>query len=294
MAVVALEELRRHHDVVAVLTRPDAPVGRKRTLTPSPVKVAAQAAGIDVIEASRIDAEVAAQIASYAPQAGAVVAYGALLKAHALSIPDLGWFNLHFSLLPQYRGAGPVQWALIDGRETTGLTVFKLDEGMDTGPILSQVEHPMPAGDAGEVLEVFARAGATLLREAMDLLASGTARLVAQTGPASLAPKLSANDAYLDFSRSARELVARARGVSPAPGAWSSMNGKRTKLAGLTEDSAELPAGAIRAEGSRVLVGTGTVAVAVERIQPFGKPMMAASDFVRGNPTARFDLEGQC
>lgn len=293
VAVPALNALREHHDVVAVLTRPDAPVGRKRVLTPSPVKVAATEAGIDVIEASRVNAEVCARIAEYVPDAGAVVAYGALLKEDALAIPTHGWFNLHFSMLPAYRGAAPVQHALINGDATTGLTVFQLDPGMDTGPILDQREYPLPEKDAGTVLEEFAHAGAQQLCEALTRLENGTAELTPQTGEASYAPKLSAQDAHLDFTEPADRLVARSRGVTPAPGPWSTIDGKRTKLAGLHETELQVPAGQIREHDGDIVIGTGTTAVRVERIQPFGKPMMDAHDFVRGNAHAAFDVEGQ-
>ena len=293
VAVPALHALREHHQVVAVLTRPDAPVGRKRIMTPSPVKTAALEAGIDVIEASHVDDDVCERIAQYQPDAGAVVAYGALLKDNALSLPTHGWFNLHFSLLPAYRGAAPVQWALINGETTTGLTVFQLDRGMDTGPVLDQREYPLPKKDAGDMLEEFAHAGAQQLTEALTRLENGDATLVPQSGEATYAPKLSAQDAHLNFALPARELVARSHGVSPMPGPWSTMDGKRTKLAGLSETQVHVPVGEIREHDGQIFIGTGTTAVQVERIQPFGKPMMDAHDFVRGNANAVFDVEGQ-
>lgn len=292
VAVPTLHALACAHAVVAVLTRPDAPVGRKRVLTPSPVKVAATELGIDVIEATRVDAPTRDIIASYGPEAGAVVAYGALLREEALAIPEHGWFNLHFSLLPAYRGAAPVQWALINGEQTTGLTIFQLDTGMDTGPVAHQRDYPMPDGSAAHALEFLARVGAEEFVSVMDDVEAGTVTLTPQDGEPSYAPKLTSEDAYLDFSKPAAELVQISRGVTPNPGAWATIEGKRTKLFGLVETERVAAAGSITQTESGVEIGTGTYALRVDQIQPFGKPKMSASDFVRGNAHAHFDVDG--
>lgn len=296
-AVPSLDALAASdHEVVAVLTRPDAPVGRKRVLTPSPVKERATELGLPVLEASRLRGEIIDEIAALDVDAVAVVAYGAIAGPRALSAARLGWYNLHFSLLPQLRGAAPVQRALMAGARSSGVTVFRIDEGMDTGDVLAQQTMPLPgpdsAEDAGDVLSRFASDGAAVLASAMDELATGSAALTPQAGEATHAEKISPDEARLDFSLPAAEVLARFRGVSPAPGAWALIAGKRTKLAGLSAASADADAapGRITAVGEEIVIGTGTQPVRVRRIQPFGKPMMDASDFLRGRGEVGFDL----
>lgn len=294
-AVPSLDALHADHDIVAVLTRPDAPVGRKRILTPSPVKRRAEALGLPVLEADRLRGEVLDRLEELRPDAVAVVAFGAIAGPRALATARLGWFNLHFSLLPQYRGAAPVQRALMDGRAETGLTVFRIDTGMDTGPVLLQRSLPLPRQDAGDVLADFAVTGAGLLREAFALLASDRAQLTPQTGEAGHAQKIDPDEARLDFAHPAAAVLAHARGVSPAPGAWTLLDGRRAKVAGLTEAHAGDPrpapgALAATADGG-VVVGSGDGPVRIGRIQPFGKPAREAADFLRGRPDAAFDTD---
>lgn len=317
MAVPSLDALNgSDHEVVGVLTRPDAPVGRKRVLTPSPVKVRALELGLPVYEASRLRGEILDTLEGLGIDAVAVVAYGAIAGPRALAAARHGWFNLHFSLLPQWRGAAPVQRALMAGQETSGVTVFRIDTGMDTGPILASRELPLDAGDTAAVFAEYSREGASLLVEAMDSLAAGTAELHAQVGEASHADKLEAADAFLDFRRPASELVAHSRGVSPAPGPWAPIAGKKTKLFGLrTAPDSLFEAAGPRTSGSgapgssasidpalpapgtvftladEVAVACGDGAVLVETIQPFGKQRMSAGDFLRGHAHVRFDVD---
>ena len=292
-AVPSLDALHADHDIVSVLTRPDAPVGRRRVLTPSPVKRRAEELGLPVLEAARLRGAVLGELEALDVDAVAVVAFGAIAGPRALATSRLGWFNLHFSLLPEYRGAAPVQRALMDGRTHSGLTVFRIDEGMDTGPVLLQRTLDLPAADAGAVLASYAREGAGLLAEAFSLLASGDCALTDQVGEPSHAAKIDPEEARLDLTRPAAEVLARFRGVSPSPGAWATIGGQRTKLAGLSEagpDDAVPGPGRIAAVHDGVVLGTGDGAVRVAGIQPFGKPMMDAADFLRGRPDAAFDI----
>lgn len=308
VAVPALEALlESEHEVVAVLTRPDAPVGRKRVLTPSPVKVHAEAAGIPVLEADRLRGEILTEIEALAPDAVAVVAYGALAGPRALAAATHGWFNLHFSLLPAWRGAAPVQRAIMAGQTDSGVTVFRLDTGMDTGDIVARTAFELPETDAGAVLDDYAERGAPVLVAALDAVAAGTADFRPQAGESSRADKITPDEARLDFRLPAPEVSARARGVTPQPGAWALIDGKRTKLFGIrvhskggtaagdpgelpAEVPSDLPPGRLTRHGDAVVIGTGEGAVSVAGIQPFGKPRMAALDFHRGRGDIDFDL----
>src|SRR5699024_5954537 len=219
-AVPALEAFAEsEHRIRAVLTRPDAPIGRRRVLTPSPVKTRALELGLDVIEAERLRGEVITRLREKEVDVVAVVAYGAIAGPAALSTSRLGWFNLHFSLLPAYRGAAPVQRALIDGLDRSGVSVFRIDEGMDTGPVLRRLELPLDHADVAA---------------ALDDYAAGTAKDTPQTGQASHADKIPVADAPLALTAPAEAVIDRARGTSPSPGPWVELDGKRTKLFGLT------------------------------------------------------------
>lgn len=292
-AVPALEALveSRHH-IRAVLTRPDAPVGRKRVLTPSPVKARALELGLDVIEASRLRGEVIAELRALKVDAVAVVAYGAIAGPAALSTAELGWFNLHFSLLPAHRGAAPVQRALIAGQSHSGVSVFKIDEGMDSGPVLRRLELPLDHPDVATALADYARRGAAELVAAFDDLADGTAVMSPQSGEATHADKIDVADAHLNFSDSARAIIDRSRGVSPSPGPWANVDGKRTKLFGLTpapDVATHTEVGLLTSWQKAAVLGCSDGWVHVEEIQPFGKPRMAAVDFLRGHGDIRFD-----
>ena len=275
-------------EIVAVLTRPDAPTGRKRVLTPSPVAARAAELGIDIIHASKVDAEATARIASYEPDVAAIVAYGGLVPKAALGIPRHGWINLHFSLLPAWRGAAPVQRSVIAGDDITGAATFLLEEGLDTGPVFGTLtETVRPEDTAGDLLERLSRSGAVLLSQTLSAVDAGQAAPRPQEGEVSLAPKLTLDDGRLDWSQPALAINRRSRGVTPEPGAWTTLDGQRIKLepVGMRPDIRNLAPGQVRVDGKNVLVGTGSHAVQLTRIQPAGKKMMPSADWARGLAT---------
>jgi methionyl-tRNA formyltransferase len=286
VAVPSLDALvQAGFDVVAVLTRPDAPVGRKRVLTPSPVAARAAELGIEVIHAARVDAEATARIAAVNPDIAAIVAYGGLVPSAALAIPRHGWINLHFSLLPAWRGAAPVQRAVMAGDDVTGAVTFLLEEGLDTGPGFGTLTESVgPEDTAGELLERLSHSGAVLLAQTLSAIESGKASAQPQAGEVSLAPKLALEDGRLNWSHPALAIGRQARGVTPEPGAWTLLDGQRVKLepVRLRPDVTALAPGALSLHGKSVLVGTGSHAVELTRIQPAGKKMMAAADWARG------------
>jgi methionyl-tRNA formyltransferase len=272
-------------DVVAVLTRPDAPIGRKRVLTPSPVAARAAELGIEVIHAARINEETMARISAASPDVAAIVAYGGLVPPAALGIPRHGWINLHFSLLPAWRGAAPVQRAVMAGDDVTGAVTFQLEEGLDTGPVFGILTEAVgPEDTAGELLERLSRSGAVLLAQTLSAIEAGKAAAVPQTGEVSVAPKLTLEDGRLDWKHPALAIGRQARGVTPEPGAWTVLGGQRIKLEPVRPrpDVPELVPGAVSVQGKSVLVGTGSHAVELTRVQPAGKKMMAAADWARG------------
>jgi len=286
VALPSLEALRADgHEIVAVLTRPDAPVGRKRVLTPSPVAVRAQDLGLPVIKAGRIDAAAVAAIAEAAPDVAAIVAYGALIPEDALSLPPHGWINLHFSLLPAWRGAAPVQHALINGDEVTGATTFLLEKGLDTGPVYGTMTETVRATDtSAALLERLSHSGAVLLAQTLAALDAGQAAGVPQQGDVSLAPKLTLEDGHVRWDHPALAISRRVRGVTTEPGAWTTLGGQRFKLGpvALRPDVSGLAPGRVRLDGRAVLVGTGSHAVQLADVQPAGKKLMNASDWARG------------
>ena len=289
MAVPSLDALvAAGFDVVAVLTRPDAPLGRKRVLTPSPVAARAGELGITIIHAAKVDAAVTAQIAAAAPDVAAIVAYGGLIPRQALDIPRHGWINLHFSLLPAWRGAAPVQRSLIAGDDVTGAVTFLLEEGLDTGPVFGTLtETVQPDDTAGALLDRLSHSGAVLLTQTLSAVDAGQAAAVPQQGEVSLAPKLTLEDGRLDWNQPALAIGRRARGVTPEPGAWTTLDGQRIKLEPmrLRPDGPALQPGQLALEGKSVLVGTGSHPVELTRIQPSGKKMMTAADWARGQAT---------
>jgi len=289
VAVPSLDALvKAGFDVVAVLTRPDAPVGRKRVMTPSPVAARATELGIEVIRAAKVDAATTARISEFAPDVAAIVAYGGIVPKPALSVPTHGWVNLHFSLLPAWRGAAPVQRSIIAGDEITGAVTFQLEEGLDTGPVFGTLTEAVRADDtAGELLERLSISGAVLLSQTLSTIDAGQAAPQPQTGEVSLAPKLTLEDGRLDWQLPALAINRRARGVTPEPGAWTTLDGQRVKLepVNLRPDVKDLAPGSIRVDGKTVLVGTGSHAVELGRIQPAGKKMMSSADWARGLAT---------
>lgn len=272
-------------DVVAVLTRPDAPVGRKRVLTPSPVAARAAELGIDVIRAARVDAEATEQISAARPDVAAIVAYGGLVPPAALAVPSHGWVNLHFSLLPAWRGAAPVQRSVIAGDDVTGAVTFQLEEGLDTGPVFGTLTETVgPEDTAGELLERLSHSGAVLLAQTLSAIETGKAAPVPQSGDVTVAPKLTLEDGHINWSHPALAIGRQARGVTPEPGAWTVLAGQRVKLepVRLRPDVTDLRPGSVANNGKSVLVGTGSHAVELTRIQPAGKKMMSAADWARG------------
>lgn len=273
------------HDVAAVVTRPDAPVGRKRILTPSPVAARADELGLPVIHAARLRDDETRRITELDVDLGVVVAYGGLIRRPLLETPRHGWINLHFSLLPAWRGAAPVQRAVLAGDETTGVSVFRLDEGMDTGPWF--VRRPVdidPDETAGELLE---RLGADGAGDVLDVVAGierGEAVATPQDGTPSHAAKLTAADGRIDWNQSARLVLARIRGATPEPGAATELDGARMKVlrARASDARAEGEPGTIRLEGGRALVDARDGSIELVTVQPAGKQGMAAADWLRG------------
>ncbi|MHA6794839.1 methionyl-tRNA formyltransferase [Pseudonocardia bannensis] len=276
------------HQVVGVLTRPDAPAGRGRRLMRSPVGALADEAGIPVLTPARpSDPEFLDALRELAPDCVPVVAYGALVPRAALDIPSRGWVNLHFSLLPAWRGAAPVQAAIRHGDDVTGATTFRLEEGLDTGPTYGVVTETVgPADTAGALLGRLAQSGAGLLAATMDGIADGT--LQARPQPAdgvSHAPKVTVADARVDWSAPAVALDRLIRSVTPEPGAWATFRDERLGLGPVRPvrtGEVSLQPGELRAEKRRVLVGTATVPVELGEVRPVGKRAMPAPDWARG------------
>lgn len=273
------------HEIVAAVTREDAPLGRKRVLTPTPVADAADALGIPVLKANRIG-PLEARIAALRPDLGVIVAYGGLIREPLLSTPRLGWINLHFSLLPRWRGAAPVQRALIAGDTTTGAAVFQLVAELDAGPVFGTLEQPIGRNEtAGHLLEVLAERGAGLLASVVDDFDAGTAHSVPQVGEVTLAPKLELDDGRLDWARPAAELDARIRGTTPEPGAFALLDdGDRLKVldAAIAHGDPALAPGEFDLRAGRLLVGTASDPLHLVTVQPAGKRAMAAADWWRG------------
>ena len=273
--------LASRHEVVAVITRPDAPAGRGRTVRPSPVRVAAQAAGLEVLTPDHPrDADFQARLVELDVDVAPVVAYGALVPRAALEVPRVGWVNLHFSLLPAWRGAAPVQHAVLAGDEVTGATTFLLEEGLDTGPFFGMLtEQVRPTDTSGDLLGRLAVAGAGLLVATLDGIEDGGIHAVPQPVEGiSLAPKISVDDARVDWSAPALRVERLVRACTPAPGAWTTLRGRRVKLGPVTVVDVLLPAGALADD----LVGTATQAVRLGTVRPEGKGEMAATDWLRG------------
>ncbi|TXS51448.1 methionyl-tRNA formyltransferase [Streptomyces sp. t39] len=289
VAVPALDALiaSGRHEVVAVVTRPDAPAGRGRRLVASPVAQRAEEAGIEVLKPARPkDEAFLARLREIAPDCCPVVAYGALLPRVALDIPARGWVNLHFSLLPAWRGAAPVQHAILAGDEMTGAATFQIEEGLDSGPVYGVITEPVRHTDtSGDLLTRLAFAGAGLLAATMDGIEDGTLHAVAQPADGvSLAPKITVEDAHVDFTTPALRVDRVVRGCTPAPGAWTVFRGERLKLLHVAPlpDRTDLAPGELDAGKNHVHAGTGSHAVELLWVQPQGKKPMRAADWARG------------
>jgi len=309
VAVPSLDALcTSSHDVVAVLTRPDAPSGRGRSLVASPVKARALELGLEVLAPERLgDQPFQDRLSELAPDACPVVAYGALIPPTALTIPTHGWINLHFSLLPAWRGAAPVQHAIMAGDEVTGATTFLIERGLDTGPTFGvMTEAIRPDDTSGDLLLRLAQSGAGLLVATIDALEAGELHAVPQPGEGvSLAPKLTVQDARIRWSTPALAIERHIRGCTPAPGAWTTFRAERFKVSPVTRvlDPPETPdvevdlirqpiaPGELEVTRGAVVVGTGSGTVRLGRVQPQGKKPMAAEDWARGvriEPGERF------
>jgi methionyl-tRNA formyltransferase len=296
----ALPSLRRlidspRHEVIAVLTRPDAAAGRHRRPEPSPVAREALDRGIPLLRPARPNSpEFVAELAELAPQCCAVVAYGALLRDALLAVPPHGWINLHFSLLPAWRGAAPVQAALAAGDSITGATTFQIEPSLDSGPVYGVVTETIrPTDTAGDLLERLAVSGAALLSTTLDGIADGTLTPRPQpTDGISVAPKITVEEARVRWDLPAPAVERRIRAVTPNPGAWTLIDELRVKLGPVHLDEAPKPLapGAIHADRHSVWIGTGSEPVRLGQIQPPGKKFMNAVDWARGarlDPAAR-------
>jgi methionyl-tRNA formyltransferase len=278
------------HDLVAVLTRPDAASGRRGKPAPSPVAQLALEHGIPVLRPERPNSdEFVSQLAELAPEACAVVAYGALLRDGLLAVPDHGWINLHFSLLPAWRGAAPVQAAIAAGDTVSGATTFQIEPALDSGPVYGVVTETIrPTDTAGDLLGRLSSSGAALLATTLDGIADGSLTPVPQPSDGvTMAPKVTVDDARVRWDLPAHVVERRIRAFTPNPGAWTVIGELRLKLGPVTVDEADpLAPGAIRVERNRVLVGTASQPVLLGSVQPPGKKPMDAAAWARG---ARLD-----
>ncbi|MFF7338272.1 methionyl-tRNA formyltransferase [Streptomyces sp. NPDC008163] len=299
VAVPALDALiaSGRHEVAAVVTRPDAPAGRGRRLVASPVAERAEEAGIEVLKPARPrDEDFLARLREIAPDCCPVVAYGALLPRAALDIPAKGWVNLHFSLLPAWRGAAPVQHAVMSGDEVTGASTFLIEEGLDSGPVYGVLtEEVRPTDTSGDLLTRLAFAGSGLLAATMDGIEDGTLHAVPQPADGvTLAPKITVEDAQVQWSAPALRVDRVIRACTPAPGAWTLFRGERLKLVQATPavDRSELAPGELSVGKNNVFVGTGSHAVELLWVQPQGKKPMRAADWARGVRIVPGELAG--
>jgi methionyl-tRNA formyltransferase len=301
VAVPALDAVAdSDHELVGVVTRPDAPAGRGRRLVASPVAQRGEELGVPVLRPGHPrDPEFQEQLRELRPDCCPVVAYGALLPQSALDIPRHGWVNLHFSLLPAWRGAAPVQHALWAGDEVTGATTFRIVKELDAGPTFGiMTETVRPTDTSGDLLGRLAAGGAQLLVATLDGIASG--ELEAREQPAegiSFAPKIEVEDARVDWSEAAARVDRRIRACTPGPGAWTTFEGERFKLGPVTIEANHEPLapGELEVQKNAVLVGTGSMPVRLGEVKAFGKKQMAAADWARGVRVAsgaRFGADG--
>ncbi|MET7280279.1 methionyl-tRNA formyltransferase [Kribbella sp. NPDC005582] len=296
-AVTALRAIvASRHEVVAVVTRPDAPAGRGRKLVASPVAQYAEELGIEILKPAKpSDPAFLAQLAEIAPDCCPVVAYGGLLPQAALDIPEHGWVNLHFSVLPAWRGAAPVQHSIIAGDDVTGASTFRIVKALDAGPVFGVLTEPIgPTDTAGDLLGRLAESGSKLLVDTLNGIEDGI--LQPQEQPAegvSLAPKINVEDAELDLTAPALRVDRLVRGCNPAPGAWTTFRGERLKVLAVRLTDDELKPGELRATKSSVVIGTGSKAVELLTVQPQGKKPMAAADWARGIRITEEDKLGE-
>ncbi|HJV14399.1 MAG TPA: methionyl-tRNA formyltransferase [Propionibacteriaceae bacterium] len=297
VAIPSLDALAdSRHELVAVVTRPDAPSGRGKKLTASPVAQRAAELGIEVLKPPRPrDEEFVARLTELAPDCCPVVAYGALLPQRVLDIPPHGWVNLHFSLLPAWRGAAPVQHAILAGDQTTGATTFRIVLELDAGPIFATVTEPIrPDDTAGDLLHRLSLSGARLLVDTLDGIEDGTLTPTPQpetNGQVSYASKITVDDARIDWTRPAEVTDRLIRACFPAPGAWTTFDGARFKINSARISDTLVPPGTLEITKRSVHVGTGTRALELGEVQAQGKKPMSAADWARGvafDPEPRF------
>lgn len=278
--------LDSRHEVIAVLTRPEAATGRGRRTAASPVAERARERGIEVLTpATPRDPDFAARLAELAPDCAPIVAYGGLIPAPLLAVPRLGWVNLHFSVLPAWRGAAPVQHAVWHGDDVTGATTFALDEGMDTGPVYGIVTETIdPRDTSGTLLARLARTGAGLLVATLDALEDGSVHALAQVGEPTFAPKITVDDARVRWDLPAIGVDRQVRACTPAPGAWTMLEEERVRIlpVALADESPDLEPGRVQVTRRQVRVGTATQAVLLGDVQPAGRKPMPAADWARG------------
>lgn len=294
VACTALDRLlSSRHTVVAVITRPDAQQGRGRSIEMSPVAARATELGIPVLKPTSLaDPSVESDLRSLAPDCCPVVAYGGLVPQQLLDLPRHGWVNLHFSLLPAWRGAAPVQQAILHGDEVTGASTFQISSGLDTGPVFGVVaESIRPDDTSGELLDRLATGGADLLAHTLDGIEDGVLRPVEQSPDgASRAPKITVDDARVRWSEPALAVDRRIRACTPEPGAWTEHDGRRLGLLPLRQQSSDgrpegapdLPPGTVSVTKRAVFVGTGSHPVQLAGVRPAGKKTMDAADWARG------------
>lgn len=284
-AAITLRELvQAGVPITLVLTRPDAPVGRKSLLTPSPVAKVAEELGLACIKTATVGTEVVDEIKAAHIDFAVVVAFGVLLSTDALKALPKGWFNLHYSLLPRWRGAAPVQWSIASRDHETGVTLFQIDRGLDTGPVLASTQTQIQTGEnSGDLLSRLTHLGVSLLLEQLPKIASGIYTLSSQsTQGVTLAPKLTRRDGRLRFGESAKIVEAQARSVTPEPGAWFDSNIGQIKVLSFRAVGLQVPEGLLQIIDGAVLIGTGSGSLELLEVQPAGKKPMSASDWYRG------------
>ena len=290
VAIPTLEALIANgHEVAFVITRPDAPAGRGRTITPSPVALAAQQHGLETFKTSQL-LNVSHEVSDV--DAVIVVAFGGLVPDELLTVPRYGWINVHFSLLPHWRGAAPVQHAIMAGDDVTGVTTFRIDSGLDTGEVLGQVTTIIHKNEtSGELLERLGHEGASLLVATLAGIETGAIVPMAQAEhDVTLAPKLSKAQAQIDWSLPALAIERRIRAMTPHPGAWTMCNDERLKIFPVTLDHVAiyLEPGVIQIYEDDVIVGTGSHALTLGQVQQAGRNAITARQWASNNKDAVF------
>ena len=296
-ADVLRDIVRSGHEVCLVLTREDSPVGRSKTLTPSPVAAIAEELGIPIIKSNRPDQVVVDEIAALGAELGIIVAYGSILKAPMLKAVPSGWYNLHFSLLPKYRGAAPVQRAIIAGESETGVTIFKLDEGMDTGEVLKQVPTAIsPRENAKELLKRLGQLSIGVLLEALPEIYSGTFTLTPQSGDASFAPKPTREEAKIDFSLDALTIQHKVLALNPEPMAWCLVGIESMRVLDALQSLSSTvldqmighePGSLAYLDGKVYVKCGGDSVIELISVQPSSKREMLSKDWFNGNRSVK-------